>query len=288
MVKRALLIACAAAAACTPDFQSASQVTDLRVLAIRAQPPEAMVDFARQEVQAVEVEALIVDPNPRATLTVRGRVCFPTDSGRCDTPPIEPTNPLEQPPRFMLDARNVPPEFVAAAVQDDRLKGFGGIRVQFSMDADDGDPHGKVEASKILLYSTAPSDQRNRNPEITRVEITRDGAPVGTVLPGGTLALVPGVEYGIRPVAEPIEEYDTLDLSGQNVHLREAPRYSFFGTAPLEFDRDEADEPLSGQVQPTNGIARVTLQSASTAMMWVVVRDGRGGVAWIGVRCDAG
>jgi hypothetical protein len=175
-----------------------------------------------------------------------------------------------------------------AAQQSDDLKGFGGIRVQFAMQADDGDPRAPVLASKILLYRTGPDSTRNHNPEIAALEITRNGQHVTTVGPGGTLSLSADVEYGLRPLlgsgASGIEEYDTTDLSGKTVHLREEPRYSFFATAPASFDRDVADEPLPGQPQPTNGIARITL-SGSGAVIWVVARDGRGGVGWISVPC---
>jgi hypothetical protein len=191
---------------------------------------------------------------------------------------------MEQEPQYEL---SIPPEVVAAALQDDKLKGLGGVRVQFSMQAADGDPHGPALASKILLYTTAPDTMRNHNPKIVGLEITRDGAHVDTVADGGTLSLLSGVEYGVRPVlgadTAGIEEYDTTDLSGNTVRLREEPRYSFFSTAPVNFDRDEADEPLPGQPQPTNGIARLT--ATGNGVLWVVVRDGRGGIAWISAQC---
>ena len=77
--------------ACTPSFQSQSQVVDLRVLAIRAEPAEAHVDLQANSVEPVVVRALVADPLPREALVVHGRVCFPTDSGRCDgSPDIDP------------------------------------------------------------------------------------------------------------------------------------------------------------------------------------------------------
>ncbi len=298
------------AAACTPDFQSASQVTDLRVLAIRQEAidepdagssrfADAFIDLAASTVQPVRVKALVADPQPRRALAVGAHVCSPTDSGRCDVGPSldlrAPNSSLasatEQQPQYMLDStRAIPPELIAGARQDDRLKGFGGIRVQFSLEVDDGDPHGPVLASKTLLYSTAPEAMRNQNPDIVRLEITRDGAHVATVAEGETLAITAGVEYGVRPLlgagTSGIEEYDAVDLSGNLVHLREEPRYSFFATSPIDVDRDQADEPLPGQPEPANGIARFST-AAGPGSLWVVVRDGRGGIGWIGVRCSA-
>jgi len=302
-----ILAACGlvGAVACTPDFQSRSQVTDLRVLAIREEALEpdrssrfadAAIDPAAQTAQPVRVRALVVDPHPRQLLVVPGRVCSPTDSGRCDGARTYDPDPgsiagaepaAEQQPQYTLQ---VPSDVVALALQDDRLKGFGGIRVQFSLEVHDGDPHDPVMASKILLYTTAPDAMRNRNPEVVGLEITRAGAHFATVAPGETLTVTAGVEYGLRPVLGPggagIEEYDTVDLTGQTIHLRETPRYSFFATVPIDFDRDDADEPLPGQPQPANGIARFTA-GVGSGSMWVVARDGRGGIGWISVRCTA-
>lgn len=299
------LCALAAGAACTPDFESPSLVKDLRVLAIKQEALEsdgssrfadAFVDVAAQSAQQVRITALVADAHPLKTLTAHGRVCSPTDSGRCEdvptfdlgSPPagILPEPAIEQQPAYTLQ---IPAEVVALAQQDDRLKGFGGIRVQFSLDAADGDLHGPVAASKLLLYTTAPESMRNQNPAIVALQITRDGVPVTTVAGGGTFKVVPGVEYGLRPVLGPgssgIEEYDTVDLSGNTIHLSETPRYSFFSTEPIGFDRDDADEPLPGQPQPTNGIARFTAGAGPAGSIWVVARDGRGGIGWISVRC---
>lgn len=297
-----VLVVLAAASACTPDFQSPRDVTDLRVLAIRQDAIEsdgtsifadAFVDLANSKVQDVRIKVLVADPQPRRALTADGQVCSPTDSGRCDKGGAFPLNgstasavAVEQQPMFPL---TIPPEVLAAARQSDDLKGFGGIRVQFAMQADDGDPRGPVLASKILLYTTAPDSMRNHNPEIASLEITRDGAHVATVANGDPLPLTNGIEYGVRPLlgngVSGIEEYDTTDLSGNTVHLREEPRYAFFTTAPASVDRDTADEPLPDQPQPTNGIARITCGPG--AVLWVVVRDGRGGVGWISVSCPA-
>jgi hypothetical protein len=293
------LAACglSAAVACTPDFQSASQVTDLRVLAIQQQADggfaDAFADLSTGTVEQVQVTALVVDPQPRGPLISLASLCSPTDTGRCDGPStIMPDrlfseSPMVQKPVYTLD---VPPQTIAQALQSDDLKGFGGIRLQFSLQVDDGDPHDPVMASKILLYTKVPDSMRNHNPEVVSLRITLDGADYAPVGPGGTFSVTPGVEYGLRPVlgtgGAGIEEYDTVDLSGNTIHLREEPRYSFFATTGVDLDRDGADEPLPGQPEPVNGLARFTA-SAGCGSIWVVVRDGRGGIGWIGARCTA-
>jgi hypothetical protein len=303
--RAALLAICAAVMlSCTPDFEAARQVTDLRVLAIRQEAlgpdgkptglADAFVDFGANTVQPVLISALVADPHPHQRLSARGSVCQPTDSGRCEGVPAFGVSPflstetkVEQLPQYRLDVAS---DVVKLALEDDRLKGFGGIRVQFSMVADDGDPHGPVQASKILLYTSAPESARNANPEIDALEITRDGVVVARVAEGKTLPVVDGVEYGVRPLLKDgrggVEEYDAVDLSGKAVHLREAPRYSFFATDPVGVDRDDADEPLPEQPPPVNGIARFSV-SRGTGTMWVVARDGRGGIGWISITFTA-
>ena len=78
---RSGLAACSllAAAACTPDFQSPSQVTDLRVLAIQQEADggfaDAFVDLATPSVEQVQVKALVVDPRARRGLVAHARIC---------------------------------------------------------------------------------------------------------------------------------------------------------------------------------------------------------------------
>src|SRR5207237_10480526 len=93
----------------------------------------------------------------------------------------------------------VPPVIAQAAVQQDKLKGFGGVRVQVSVSVSDGDPHGPVFAEKVLLFSP-PGGSVNHNPSIASLEITNEGAQAGKVLPGDQLPLVVGVPIGILPI----------------------------------------------------------------------------------------
>ena len=64
--------------ACTPDFQARSDVTDLRVLAVQAEPPEAL--YGANGVDDVVVTVLAVDPSPHSAFSLAFDVCAPTDS----------------------------------------------------------------------------------------------------------------------------------------------------------------------------------------------------------------
>jgi hypothetical protein len=275
------------AAACTPDFQSASDVRDLRVLAIQAEPPEALFDADAGTADSVSLRLLAVDPLSDAGVqSAHLGVCGPTDSGRCDQGPSFDggTVPL---------AFTLPPFDPRLVLGNDKLGDYAGIRVQLSFVVDDGvAPNGPVDAYKIVTYSpvdapwlTATGCQRNHNPALTDVRLTIEGADAGLFSDAGPLAI--GTEYGMRPLLAPDaqEPYCALDLRGNLVHLTEQAHYSFFTGPGGEFDADNADEPLDGGAPP-DGLVRFT-PHADAGTVWIVVRDGRGGESWIESRWTA-
>ena len=280
--------------ACTPSFQSASEVTDLRVLSMRADPPEALVDVDAGTVEDVTVRMLIVDPGARSDATMTGRVCAPTDSLTCDGVAALPLPPVTQPAGAAFSYRvSLPAATLQAALASDKLKGLGGIRLQLQIKVGDGNPAKDVSAEKILLYSKK-DHLPNHVPLLDGIAVTKDTVPLRTVKPGETLVLQRGVTYGLRPlphVCPPagadtctpaVEQYDAVDLTGKTIHLTEQLSYSFFTTAGAEFDRDGADEPFNG-IAPPDGLTRIdsTAASGPLSQIWVVVRDGRGGESWI-------
>ena len=275
---RALVLSLLAVAlGCTPDFAAASDVADLRVLAIQAEPPEALFDLDAGTVEPVSVRVLAVDPSRDAGVQAfHLDLCGPTDSRRCDE-------------GLRIDVGEVPLSFTLPAVDPhlildagtDKLGDYGGIRVQLSFSADGGSPY----ASKTVIYSpvgapwvTAPC-ARNRNPLLDRVRLTIEGVDAGVLDADASLAI--GTEYGVRPeLADGGEEdYCALDLRGQLVRLKEQAQYAFFTGPGGEFDRDTADEPLDGGAPP-DGLARFT-PHADAGTMWIVVRDRRGGESWL-------
>ena len=282
--------ALAATCACTPSFEGEEIVRDLRVLAVQAEPPEAAIDLSTGKSAPVQVRVLAVDPAPRGAMTASGSLCFPTDSRRCD----EVQNVSVGPAQMVADegptwTLQVPEAIAQAAAQEDDLKGFGGIRVQFSLSISDGDPHGPVFADKVLLFSP-PGGSVNHNPRIVSLELTNDGAPAGTIFPGDRPSLATGVPIGILPHLEEgeggAETYTTSDLQGHPVTLTEAPHYSFFALPGTDLDTATADEPLPG-TRPPKGLVRLTPLRRGPGTFWIVVRDGRGGIGWVAVDYDA-
>ena len=272
--------------ACTPNFEAASDVNDLRVLAVQAEPPEAQYDSTSAD--PVHIRILAVDPGREGAFSLmKWDICAPTDSRRCLNGPIVPQASGSQSrhggTEFSTDIA-IPAGLVELLTGNDKLGGFlGTFHAQFSFSVDDGDPHSPVYADKSLVYSRRGTPP-NHNPLLTGVALTINGNPDRTIAPGQTLQMKLGVEYGVRPLLAPDarEEYDTTDLKGNNVHLTEQPSYAFFTTPGAEFDRDTADEPIDG-VAPPDGLTRVDAFRAGSGTMWVVVRDGRGGESWIAI-----
>ena len=282
---RALLSALLLASACTPSFASPSDVSDLRILAVEADPPEAQFD-AQGNVPDVRLRVLAVDPYRDGFASMTSALCAPTDSRRCDAGP-----------RFDLGrevrsggtefSTTVPGALMAPLLQyaesSDALKGLGGIRVMFAMSVADGDPNGPVAGDKIILYSPVGTPP-NHNPLLTGLAVTQDGIAAGTADPAHPLQLKLGVKYGLRPLLADgaREQYDTTDLKGNTVHLTEDPQYAFFVTPGAEVDRDTAYEPQDG-VAPSDGLTRIDAFRGGSGTLWVVVRDGRGGESWLAV-----
>ncbi len=278
-MRAVLLAALALSLACTPDFANASDVTDLRVLAIEAEPPEALFDLDAGTSQQVSVRVLAVDPSRDAgPQQAHLFVCGPTDSRRCDSGPV-------------FDVGTVPLSFTLPSsdptqvLGNDKLGAYDGIRVQLSLTVGDGSPAGPVNASKTVIYSpvtapwVTPPCSPNHNPLLSDVQLTILGEDAGVLSAGTSLQI--GTEYGLRPELQPgaQEDYCTYDLRGNFVHLTEQAHYAFFTGPGGEFDLDTADEPLDGGAPP-DGLARFT-PHADAGTIWIVVRDGRGGESWV-------
>ena len=276
-------LALLALVACTPSFDAPSDLRDLRVLAVQAEPAEAQFD--ETGVDDVQVHMLVVDPaRSKAFALMKWDICAPTDSRRCDGQ-YGPAFLSGQESRqggneFPAVTLSIPAAAVQAALESDKLRGLGGVRAQFSLSVDDGDPNGAAYASKVLLYSKRGTPP-NHNPLMTGMLLTRLGDPRGTLQPGDTLCLQPGEEVGLRPLlaADARETYTATDLRGNTITLTEDPQYSFFVTPGADFDRDTAIEPEDGK-PPPDGLTRIEA-SAGSGTFFVVIRDGRGGESWL-------
>jgi hypothetical protein len=301
----AVAIGCSA---CTPSFQSASQVTDLRILAMQAEPPESLFDAQCSDatnlstctvsnIDDMHLSILFVDPvHPHQTGAITPTLC-----------PTNTTSPICGDGSLALEAQSGPqdtigfslegalldadlqklPALIYASAEASALKGFGGIDVEWQASVDTGDANGAQLGHKTLVFNprlSTGNPNRNHNPVITGMKvIAANGTDLGVLAPGQTLQLTVGAELGLRPILAPgsVETYQTVDLTGHSVTVTENLEWDFYSTTGSDFDNGTAYEPLPGVADPALGLTRMTATKIRSGTLWAVVHDGRGGTSWI-------
>jgi hypothetical protein len=334
----ALAVAALAAVACTPEFDPASRIEKLRVLAIKAEPPEidpggvatleslvVRADFAADPLRTTTVVHVACVPipgdpatspcvafstlgDPAAAIAAGAQAACAGGGAGSEVPPIDfagveacqggtcaPAAVGGAPLRAPQLA--VPAGLPFPADGPERILGVQAIVLAFALDATPDElvqgvgttcPTGDLAANLASLWSSREHvlstkrvqirgpqaiDPANHNPadEVPGLSIAAGTTPldpgvVTTVERGtGTIALKPVLPPGAEP-----EEYAELDASGQVIERkREEWVYSWFSTAgELDELHTRGVEPDAWTVGPTR------------AMVAVVVRDLRGGVAW--------
>jgi hypothetical protein len=350
MKKTLLLLAAALAlAGCNPEFDPASQVEGMRVLAVKAEPPEIAPHGDPDALHTAALTSLVLRPDWVTTTATRQTTilylaCVPVPGDPAPSPCVglaslrDPTAELAaaaqascaldpEPPsttrppriafagaevcdRFGCDAAALPgggalpapalavPERYGelfAELRDDAPERVLGVEAQvlaFALDAsveelaegaEAGCPLSGIAARLSQLWSErehvlsvkrvqirgplAP-DPTNENPTVPRIEARGaevDPLPATPTVAGGAVPLV--------PLAAPDADsqlYTELDVAGTPIaSAREELVYSWFSTAgeleELHTRGAEAEEWTVG---------------AGRALVAVVVRDLRGGVAW--------
>ena len=287
------LLAACALCACVPQydpcFAPEMLVSSPRVLAMRADPPEASLDDPRVQVRALVAE----ETGPASSRPARLTLCVP--QGECGLSLDGEVSRGEI--RFDVQA---PRDLLDASLRADALAGFGGVRLEARLDVQGAPP-----ARKLLLFSR--SSAPNQPIEVAGVRATRLGVEVSRAgdfqQPGPQLQLTVGLQFGLLPLlGEGGEEYDVIDLSGRSVRLRERVSYELYSSGALYFgklpysvtvgplvyfgtldpDAALADEPLGAP--PSNGTLDATV--FGSGWLWIVARDGRGAVAWASVAVE--
>lgn len=286
-----------------PCFLPQGQVADFRVLAVRADPPDATADLLGGEVEQVHIAVLMADVQEiRKPVTLTARLCLKSIDRRCPPGALLVAQQRAWPvARFDVDA---PVQLLRAALAADPLHGYGGIQLQLELFVPGQAGAADSWASKLLVYSP-PGSPLNHGLEVTALRVLRNGVATGELHPGDILHLGTGETVGLRPLSGPgpggtqaAEDYTVIDLSGAVVKLHEHISYSFYVTPDAYFgglvDRspanvaaasrpDLADEPDPGTPDPPDGLVQLTAIDQALGQVWVVARDGRGGEAWMSV-----
>lgn len=319
-------------AACLEDLPSPSLIDDLRVLAIRAEPPEV------EPGDTVALESLVVDPRGRP-IRYAWYACIVVDQGQGffggsnetatsggDGTPLTtdpyggscqrrfeagdrfaralgsaPSATLEIPADLFDDdealkiAYSLPEDLEIPTAVKSGFLGIAGVNYTVSLVAEvDGRTIETQKRVNVSLPSSLADNDPNLNPSELAFHVADDEGPPATapttaeVPPAGRCfiagapPLVAGRRYRLTPVniPDPQPKYAVL-LAGTTTDevfeiqtVEETTFYSWFST------RGSLKKPISkAPGEPVNTWSFGD-DAAGPADFWVVVRDGRGGVAW--------
>lgn len=261
MRTRSILVAAAfVVAGCNQALPDRALVTSLRVLAVRAEPPEALPGTA------VHFDALVADPLGRGRPLKRAwAICNPGEGG---------VGTCGDPARTAILGSNLTADWTIPAdalsgLNEEEAKLGRDVYVVLAVQFDDGT--GQVDradhdvAFKRVRIST--NGDPNRNPSLSSLQIDKNSADGLTVPGSSVLALEADASASSRQKwaspggASGIEDarFTWLISAG---HLDDAVTFA---------DGDAA----------TNRWYLPPASDAADLSLWVVLRDGRGGIDWV-------
>jgi hypothetical protein len=298
------------AAACDnqvqPCFMPPSVVQDVRILAVAADAPEVRFDPATFLADPVTLRTLIVRPQIEVpSSSVTWDVCAPRD----DSPGCPAGSTVGSNPEWKPDSSitvQVPAHILQESIAADPLRGLRDVRVRVVVHVVGAKP----ESASALVFFTSRPGPLNQPPAIVGLRAGIDGSPLRD-LPANPffVQLSEARKSALRPVLAPgaLEEYESVDLDGRPVLLRERVTYSFFTDASVALGRGltisagpvpiiqyrglddfEADEPEPGTPDTPDGLfdavpSRGAFTLGTVGEIWIVARDSRGGTSWLTV-----
>lgn len=277
---------CLCLCGCIGELDTASVVHDLRILALRVDPPECYL--GRDEAK-FRLTALVADVENGALMT-RGRhyrvsTCPAPEDDRCEG--LEDELVLGE-GTFDGETFAVDFEFTAAhtslleaALRADAYKGFGGLPVLLAVKVWSGE-RAEFAAKRVVLQLPGLSIEgapANENPPPPRVIVG------GRAIDGDTRVEISGraVAIDVDPASrEAKAPYLVPTFSGGTLQLNESWTYAWFTT------RGAYAPEVTGGLNP---ISQADLPAGTALELgeedevgefqsWVVLRDGRGGVSW--------
>jgi len=192
---------------------------------------------------------------------------------------------------------------IERSIAADPLHGLRDVRVRAVIHVEGARPEA---ASALIFFSSGPAPL-NTAPVIAAVRTARVGQPLQDLPPDHfLLSLSVAQANAIRPVPRSgsLEEYDSVDLSGTTVRLRERITYSFYANDSLALGRGlvlkqgaipvviyrglddfEADEPDPGTPDGPQGlfVAVPVRAGGGSGTVWIVARDSRGAASWVSI-----
>jgi hypothetical protein len=259
---RALVLAgfCALLAGCPSDLEKQFHVGKLRVLAVRADPPELILRSGAP-LPSTTLTALAVEPAD-ASISMRFALCeFIGDA---------PPGTLSCPGDAGLDLPESGPLSARLDLSDPRILAFaaaydGGVAADAGAALAAGVPllvgfTASVAAQQLGGFATITLRTPERGPAFPNPEITGLRFTPGDLRAGKTVRLEPLT----APKDDPSLHYG----------------FSFFATAGSMSSLRSTDTTATGQPAPT-WVDWTAPDNAQEVRIWVVLRDGRGGTGWL-------
>lgn len=293
-MRRLLLVLALAGVACSDEpevvLEPASFIEKLRVLAIKAEPPEAAPG------QNVVLTALVADPlaairdvghlwvlcDP-STDNELGNACASQDLLRDFNPDELPDGVRVFPPLFDFAFYRSPPD-VLDGLEEDSVQRQKGLTATVLLVVWEGGTQEDLQDPTIIrqlalkrVRIADPKEEPNRNPEIAALTLdgeTWDSTPVLEVKAGSTINLT------ATSTAESVQTFERILPDGTVQEQSEQNVFSWYTrggtfTQGLEYSsRTESGDPI-GLTLPALG----TLPN-DVLDVWVVLRDARGGTDW--------
>ncbi len=286
---------------CTPTLDSSDQVHDLRILAMRADPPEVIVDGADGMPSSpivsppIAVTALVADPLGAGRLVhYLISTCARVDQSDAVVDNSTHRCLIGQLGYRILAEGDFAPgvsgelqitfrpssQLLSEAQTLDTYHGFGGLPLPVQVELRAGGE--SAVGFKRIVYSapiSSPPQAPNTNPQL--LGLTLDGQDWS---PDANPRFA-RVDHVFIPTPDPtrIESYQRLTFDHQLLQFHETMRYVFFTTL------GKFNNPITGgisnrtgeQIAPDSTWSPPDPPAAGAVTFWVVVQDGRGGESWI-------
>ncbi|MFH1129986.1 MAG: hypothetical protein V1754_01540 [Pseudomonadota bacterium] len=277
---------------CSTDFDPVWKINDLRILAIRAEPPEVLVPIGTTTFPSVKIDGLVVDPqNPDALFDWELWACTAERNG-CEeaTKRTRVHKAKTKLSEIQLDFI-LGEELYLAALKADPFKGFGGVPVIVELRISQS-PEPVVIGIKRIVYgnSIPAAKQPNQNPKFAEIQL--DGEPISapvSISKCQPVELLPiptdmsKENYLVATFSDPfngrdLEEYLSFSFFATSGQLS----FAFTGGKPSSVMINKKIEDVSSEWNNCDELGEPP--PSGNATIWIVIRDDRGGVGWTSIQ----
>ncbi|HZH13172.1 MAG TPA: hypothetical protein VE057_02300 [Archangium sp.] len=283
-------------AACVGPEDTPSNVKDLRVLAMRMDPPELLADecstdpavLADTLVRPVRLTALIPDPaGDGRDLDYTLWACASQDDDTCREDRVELARGVTKGGELVIDLFPGPGTsrlgdgtfLVQRILEKDLYNGLGGVRMPLVLWVRGGGE--QVYAQKLMVYGCRffPEMKANEQPQLP--DLLLQGEPWVAGVPRELSGPGP-FEVNVPELTGREEAYVVPSFELKPVNLQEAWEVAWHTTLG-RFSPDQ-----TGGADFGGGVERHRVEwtpprdaQAQEVRFWVVARDGRGGMSWL-------